>query len=119
MSMLAYNRRVQRGVKLLDEKVPGWTDRIDPAELNMQYHETCMLAQLYGSYERGLMALNLDKHKAFRCGFILNRRHWWSLFGNWFIDAMLRPRYHGLTSLWRTHLEYEQRKSAAQPALAA
>lgn len=43
--------RVARGVALLDEKRPGWRDRIDLDALDMRSSRDCVLGQLYADHE--------------------------------------------------------------------
>ena len=50
--------RVERGVGLLDEHVPGWASRIDVARLDVR-SPSCVLGQLFGSYIDGHIALSL------------------------------------------------------------
>lgn len=52
-------KRVARGVALLDERVPGWEKRIDLKELKMQDCFQCMLGQLYGDFGYGIFRLKL------------------------------------------------------------
>ena len=49
--------RVARGVKLLNEKKPGWKKKIDRERLDMSSCEDCILGQLFGSYRDGLYIL--------------------------------------------------------------
>lgn len=51
--------RVRRGVALLDEKVPGWHQRIDVDRLFITSCERCVLGQLFGLYSRGFDSLRL------------------------------------------------------------
>lgn len=47
--------RVRRGVALLDEKVPGWHQRIDVETLDVNLCSKCVLGQLFrGNYDLGL-----------------------------------------------------------------
>jgi hypothetical protein len=46
--------RVARGAALLDEKVPGWAERIDLAELDLSSCWRCVLGQLATSTEPDL-----------------------------------------------------------------
>jgi hypothetical protein len=39
--------RVTRGAQLLDEKVPGWADRIDVSKLEMGSAFDCVAGQMY------------------------------------------------------------------------
>jgi hypothetical protein len=41
--------RVQRGMRLLDERVPGWQVDIDLDELDMHSCDRCIVGQLYRS----------------------------------------------------------------------
>jgi hypothetical protein len=42
-----YRERVKRGIKLLDEKVPSWRDRISCTELDLANADHCILGQVY------------------------------------------------------------------------
>ena len=53
--------RVANGVALLNEKVPGWRDRIDLQTFDINSFQKCVLAQLYGSYFDGVAALGLER----------------------------------------------------------
>lgn len=57
--MLMVQERVQRGMKLLDEKRPGWWKEIDLGKLCIISCNWCVLGQLYGYFERGLDKLDL------------------------------------------------------------
>lgn len=46
--------RVRAGVALLDEKVPGWDQRINLKVLDLQYCNECVLGQLFGHFAEGL-----------------------------------------------------------------
>ena len=41
--------RVQAGMTLLDQRLPGWEDHIDLDRLDMRLFGSCILGQLYGS----------------------------------------------------------------------
>lgn len=65
---------ISLGVRLLDQKVPGWDRRIDLDRLDMSYpfnhrpaSKCCVLAQLFGSYVEGLIALG--QHSGAGLGF--------------------------------------------------
>lgn len=45
---MAYEAQIAKGVALLDEKVPGWLDRIDLAALRLDSCSRCVLGQLSG-----------------------------------------------------------------------
>lgn len=55
-------RRVARGVKLLDEQVPGWDERIRLGSLDMADGTKCVLGQLYGEYPRAVDVLFGSKY---------------------------------------------------------
>lgn len=57
MTMESAAVRVSRGVALLDEKRPGWWERVDPERLNMQTACGCVLGQLEGEYCAGVKAV--------------------------------------------------------------
>jgi hypothetical protein len=45
--------RVARGAKLLDERRPGWAEKIDLAEFKIKSCSKCALGQVYGDFDRG------------------------------------------------------------------
>lgn len=49
--------RVNRGAALLDEKVPGWWERIDLEQLQLSSCIRCVLGQLFGIYGQGIREL--------------------------------------------------------------
>lgn len=51
--------RVARGVAVLNQQNPGWRDHIAPGDLDMGACERCVLGQAYGSYDDGLVSLDL------------------------------------------------------------
>jgi len=56
---------VERGMALLDEKVPDWIDRVDPEKLHMSMGSGpcgCILSQLYGGFNEGCDALWLEDY---------------------------------------------------------
>lgn len=52
-------------VALLDQRVPGWVDRIDVDRLNQDSLSDCILGQLFGVFERGKRALGADSSWVF------------------------------------------------------
>ncbi|MEU8317120.1 hypothetical protein AB0C33_02015 [Nonomuraea sp. NPDC048881] len=57
----SYEIQVDRGFRLLEEKAPRtWRDRVNRADLNMGDPDSCILAQIFGSYTAGLEALGLQ-----------------------------------------------------------
>jgi hypothetical protein len=62
--------RVQAGVRLLDDKVPGWYGRVDVDTLDMAWSWLCVLGQVFtgrsgnkgdGPYVHGLRFLNVTR----------------------------------------------------------
>lgn len=51
--------RVAQGVALLDERSPGWDERVDPSRLGPDIQTGGVLAQVYGNFYTGLFRLNL------------------------------------------------------------
>lgn len=52
---------VNRGVQLLDERGPqGWRRTIKPERLNLRDYQHCVLAQIYGTFARGVSTLDVD-----------------------------------------------------------
>ena len=45
-----FKEAVDRGIKFLDYFHPGWKEKIDVDELDMDDNECCILGQLYGDY---------------------------------------------------------------------
>lgn len=48
---------VKQGIAILDRRKPGWRKKINKEILNMRFTDTCVLAQLYGSYDEGCRQL--------------------------------------------------------------
>lgn len=59
MTTLQSQAAVKRGVALLDSKVYGWREMVDPSILDMNHWERCVLGQVYGTYCRGVEDLGL------------------------------------------------------------
>ncbi len=68
------------GAAMLDRAVPGWAERINLDALDMSVGEPgfygkaadcgCILSQLYGTYNAGRVALDVDLDAGDRFGFI-------------------------------------------------
>jgi hypothetical protein len=61
--------QVAAGAALLDMKRPGWREEIDTDRLDVQFYDTCILGQLYGEFDEGLLALGLTYDEAGEHGF--------------------------------------------------
>lgn len=69
-------RRVAKGARLLDEKVPGWAEKIATERLNIAHVCNCVLGQVFdtgrygGGFSLGIDALDInDPNKMVDCGF--------------------------------------------------
>lgn len=61
MSIVAtLEANVARGAALLDEKVPDWFLRIEPAQVEIENCTTCVLGHLFGDYTEGLLELDIE-----------------------------------------------------------
>lgn len=61
--MLTVERRVQKGMELLDEQKPDWRESIHIESLNIGTIHTCVLGQVFGNYFRGKDVLNLNDYE--------------------------------------------------------
>lgn len=99
------------GAKFLDERVPGWADRIDLTELDIHSSETCVLGQLYehilpgaqmqqdsSPFVESVLALGLEDEEVTGLGFGSE-------------DAKLYPH---LTSAWKDEVAHRQRAGFEQ-----
>jgi hypothetical protein len=63
-------KRVARGVTLLDAYDPEWFNRVDTDRLHMEHNRLCILAQVVGPYyEAALKTLGLSPRKGMKYGF--------------------------------------------------
>ncbi len=53
---------VARGVALLDEKVPGWRERIDIETLDIESPQRCIVGQPCGGYETAMRRFGLEPY---------------------------------------------------------
>ena len=62
---MGLTRRVNRGAALLDNKCPGWADRIravlneDPAAFHVASTRACVPGRLFGEFWLGVVAIGL------------------------------------------------------------
>lgn len=70
--MKSIQDRVASGVALLDQRVPGWVDRINVDRLDMASNVSCVLGQLFSDYGVGCKALGLSVRGAVDHGFQTN-----------------------------------------------
>ena len=67
--MTTLTDKVAKGAALLDNKVPGWRNRVNAEILDQSDGEKCVLGQLYGVYFRGIESLHIDIADAADYGF--------------------------------------------------
>ncbi len=60
MSMPMAPERAAAGATFLDEKRPDWFTLIDIEDLDIASSTRCICGQLYGQYQEGLLALNVE-----------------------------------------------------------
>lgn len=51
--------RAAEGAKFMDEARSGWYKEVDLETLHLGWGDCCILGQLFGDYEEGLIELNL------------------------------------------------------------
>ena len=81
---------VARGSALMDEKRPGWHNRIDLKKLDVSSGSYCVLGQDCGSYTRGLRKLGISRGSS-EYGFCTGEG--------------TSGRYRELTKLWKREIE--------------
>lgn len=68
-----FKREINKGIRLLNEKSPGWQQKVDAGHLDMGSHprvgQADLLTQVFGSYDEGLTALDIYSQEAILCGF--------------------------------------------------
>lgn len=65
-----YAAKVAAGIKLLDEQGPqDWRSKIDLGSLRLESCDVCVLGQVFGVYDNGLDALDIDTYDAKKYGF--------------------------------------------------
>lgn len=79
-------KNVQRGVALLDARLPGWRERVDPRTLDLGSECDCVVGQVLGGYTEGTCLLGLRTTRA--CS-----RYGFTTYG--------RQTFDSLTRAWR------------------
>jgi len=91
--------RVRAGIKLLDEKVPGWRNRINVHTLDIKRSDNCVLGQVFGSYHAGLTVLGISCVQSIDFGFNIPE-----LAYQYFDIDKVRMEAMELTELWKKTL---------------
>lgn len=55
---------VAKGARVLDEVYEGWAAAVDASAIDVGRIDSCITAQLFGSYEKGLEAMGLESEAA-------------------------------------------------------
>ena len=84
------DERIEAGIALLDEKVPGWEQHIDIQRLNMGDCKRCILGQLYGDYNIGIKKLEIGLMQDSELGFE--------------VDSYEDESYDDLTEMWKEYI---------------
>lgn len=90
---LTLDERVANGIAYLDERLPGWRERLDLSDLWMGDDCRCVLGQTAGGYFNALHDLSITHEQSDRLGF--------SVF--FFHDVNLL-NYSDLTAAWKRAL---------------
>lgn len=90
---------VQRGVAWLDTHVPGWAERIRLDRLDIGGQYSCILGQLFGSYDSGLCVVEQGETWAIAHGFTVRRD---LREGDALGEAPIYTIFNYLTALWYT-----------------
>lgn len=102
--MLDAESRIDCGAALLDQRVPGWADRVSLERFDIRSDRRCVLGQLYGDYDTGLHELGL--YSGVGHGFDLRRS-----------DVMVAPEpaalFAPLDAAWRAAIA--ARTTGAKP----
>ena len=72
--MNKYDEAIDRGIALLDAKVPAWCTKMQLDHLDLKHRQSCVLGQVYGEFEDGERALGLGSENAWEAveyGFLL------------------------------------------------
>ncbi len=84
---------VKKGVYLLDEQFPEWKQNINQDTLELSSGYSCVLGQLYGSYDRGLCIVGVEDAWEYGFNYPLNRD-----------DENSAAIWRALNELWLEHL---------------
>jgi len=84
------DHRVRAGIALLDESGPtNWRARVDVDKLDLENPRSCVLGQVYGTFDDGMAALDLSFFEGARYGFVTglglryDRDSWRNLTDAW------------------------------------
>lgn len=109
---MSYADRVRAGVALLDDRKPGWANRVDVDRLEMQACDRCVLGQLFGDFHEGMERLvpdhwDISPEPAITYGFDAEPLG----PGEWVDRGRLRFDYRMLRRLWTYVIRQRQEAS--------
>ena len=55
-----YRKHIARGMNLLEQKEPQWIERINVERLDINSYFDCVLGQVFGEFDEGVIKLELD-----------------------------------------------------------
>lgn len=61
--------RIARGALLLDEQAPGWAEKIDLDDFDVQNTDRCPVTQVFGAWSKGVQILGLSAEGTVEYGF--------------------------------------------------
>jgi hypothetical protein len=91
-----YRANVEKGAAFLDERMPGWLDRVDVPNLDLGSCFRCVLGQLGGSYHDERLRLGLAYQESIELGFNV------SALDNGITEAR---EYASLTEEWQAYIK--------------
>ena len=102
--MTDYKQRVQKGAALLDERSPGWLDRVNVRNLDLGSCFDCVLGQLGGTYKDETRRLGMNHEDSIEYGFNVPS-----------LDDLREERlqYEALTDEWRKYIAAARTKVAS------
>lgn len=98
--MSIHDTRIEQGMALLDEKVPGWEYRLDLRTLDVNSCTQCVVGQLFGIHNSDLLYLGYQA-----LGVESPRQYGFSL--DW--DLSYRATYGGLNRAWKRKIRERRR----------
>lgn len=102
--------RAANGARLLDRHKPGWAKEISFDGFSINSKLECVLGQLYGNYEDGLVAIGLPEAQMVEHGFAL-KDYPTRTFPGFGGNPDLEPDHEELRDAWQEHcLERQKAK---------
>lgn len=106
--------RVARGVALLDERSPGWVNKVSLNKLNMWSSADCIVGQVLGNYCAGIRVLGLDTKGAANHGFQADLGTRITLPAPPALLDLVARDYTALTAEWRRVITILQQETPAE-----